>query len=275
MIGRFLGQRSAKYLHPAMDTIVGHIEAMTGRKPDRIFTDREKVFDDFQTYKRVKVTHSAPNRHARIAERNIETVKRAMRSTLASLPFKLPSHLFRYLVDWVIQRRNLLINTKSSPLTPAEIYGCKQFSLQELLRTQFGTAGFFKIPRDQIKDDLAPQTEFGIIIGYESNRPANLKVYVPSRNEVFMRSHYKPAQLTRELIDALSEEDADTDNEFVWPDDSPTSEGDNPTSEGASEINVLRAADGDHEPPADSLFNLTVKEAYSTLDTSDVDNSMV
>jgi len=62
MIGRFLGQRSAKYLHPAMDTIVGHIEAMTGRKPDRIFTDREKVFDDFQTYKRVKVTHLAPNR---------------------------------------------------------------------------------------------------------------------------------------------------------------------------------------------------------------------
>jgi hypothetical protein len=118
---------------------------MTGRKPDRIFTDREKVFDDFQTYKRVKVTHSAPNRHARIAERNIETVKRAMRSTLASLPFKLPSHLFRYLVDWVIQRRNLLINTKSSPLTPAEIYGCKQFSQQELLRTQFGMAGFFKI----------------------------------------------------------------------------------------------------------------------------------
>jgi hypothetical protein len=132
-------------------------------------------------------------------------------------------------------------------------------------------AGFFKTSRDQIKNYLAPPTEIGIIVGYESNRPANLKVYVPSRNEVVMRSHYKPAQLTRELIDALSQEDADTDNEFVLPDDSPTSEGDNPTSEGASEIN---AAEDNHKPPADSLFNLTVKEAYSTLDTSDVDNSI-
>jgi len=78
-------------------------------------------------------------------------------------------------------------------------------------------------------------------------------------------------QLTRELIDALSEVDEDTDNEFDLPDDSPTSEGDNPTSEGASEIN---AAEDKHKPPADSLFNLTVKEAYSTLDTSDVDNSI-
>ena len=55
---------------------------------------------------------------------------------------------------------------------------------QEILsRAQFCTAGFVKIPRDQIKDDLAPQTEFWIIV----NRPANLKVYLPSRNEVLMR----------------------------------------------------------------------------------------
>ena len=41
------------------------------------------------------------------------------------------------------------------------------------------------------------------------------------------------------------------------------------------QYNTIRTADGDHEPPADSLFNLTVKEAYSTLDTSDVDNSII
>ena len=38
----------------------------------------------------------------------------------------------------------------------------------------------FKVPRDQVKDDTA-QTEFGIVVGYESNNPNNLKVYIPSR----------------------------------------------------------------------------------------------
>jgi hypothetical protein len=192
LIGRFLGQRGAKVLHPAMDTIVNHIHGMLKSKPSRIFTDRERVFMDFQAYKGVKVIQSAPNRLGSIAERNFETVKDAMRAKLASLQYKLPDHLYRYLVDWVIQRRNLLINSKSNPLTPAEIYGCRQFSPADIKRTDFGTTVFFKVPKDQVEDDTAPQTEFGIVVGYESNNPNNLKVYIPSRGQVVIRAHFKP-----------------------------------------------------------------------------------
>jgi len=122
IIGRHLANRSVKVLHPAMETIINFIEALMRRRPRRIFVDRESVLKDFESFASVQVVRSAANRHARVAERAIRTVKDRMRATLTSLPYKLPGQLYKHLADWSIQRINMIPNSKSFPRTPGEIY---------------------------------------------------------------------------------------------------------------------------------------------------------
>ena len=239
-----------------MDTVLGYIESIMHKRPTVMYTDREAVLKDFQHYRGIQVLQSAPNRHARIAERNIRTIKDMMRAVLVSLSVPIPDGLIKYLVDWVIQRRNQLVNSKSAPNSPAEIYGLRLLTAKEMIATAFGKLGYFKIPTDQQTNDLAPQAEFGIVVGYEASSPSNLKVYVPSRRQVVIRSHGRDALLTDSILTQLTTicNDNSSEDDFVWMDDSEHVE---------SCIQDLGS------------FNISVKEAYKTLDKAAVDASIL
>jgi hypothetical protein len=142
------------------------------------------------------------------------------------------------------------------PNSPAEIYGLRLLTAHEILNTEFGKLGYFKIPTDQQINDLAPQAEFGIVVGYEASSPSNLKVYVPTRRQVVVRSHGRDASLTELMTTELTTicEDNASEADFVWMDDNEHVE---------SCIKDLGS------------FNLSVKEAYKTLDKDAVDASIL
>ena len=140
------------------------------------------------------------------------------------------------------------MNSKSAPNSPAEIYGLRLLTAKEMIATAFGKLGYFKIPTDQQTNDLAPQAELGIVVGYEASSPSNLKVYVPSRRQVVIRSHGREALLTDSILTQLTTicNDNSSEDDFVWMDDSEHVE---------SCIQDLGS------------FNISVKEAYKTLDS--------
>jgi len=41
-------------------------------------------------------------------------------------------------------------NSKSFPRTPGEIYGIVALSMDEVMKTEFGTAGIFKVPSNRM-----------------------------------------------------------------------------------------------------------------------------
>ena len=86
-------------------------------------------------------------------------MKDMMRVKLISLTCALPTVLTSSLLDWIIQRRNLLVNDKSFPLVPAVNPNSRYET------TPAYGLGFFKIPTDQLKDDLNPHPELGIVVG--------------------------------------------------------------------------------------------------------------
>jgi hypothetical protein len=264
IIGRHLANRSVKVLHPAMETIINFIEALMRRRPRRIFVDRESVLKDFESFASVQVVQSAANRHARVAERAIRTVKDRMRATLTNLPYKLPGLLYKHLADWSIQRINMIPNSKSFPRTPGEIYGIVALSLDEVFKTEFGVAGIFKIPSNQRSEDLSQQGEQGIVVGYEPAHPSNLKIFVPERRHIVIRSQHLVMPVTSELISALidSLEEDTNDADFLWNSDMELLSTD---EEGDDLAGGLDSAD------THSVLNLSIQEAYSSLDSALVD----
>jgi hypothetical protein len=55
LIGRRLGSRSSRVIHPAMDTVLGYIESIMHKRPTVMYTDREAVLKDFQHYRGIQV----------------------------------------------------------------------------------------------------------------------------------------------------------------------------------------------------------------------------
>jgi len=192
-----------------------------------------------------------------------------MRATLTNLSYKLPGKLYKHLADWSIQRINMLPNSKSFPRTPGEIYGIVPLSMDEVMKTEFGTAGIFKVPSNQRTDDLSPQGEQGIVVGYEPAHPSNLKIFVPERGCIVIRNQHQIIPVPSEFISALvdSVEDSTNDEEFLWNSDMELLE----ISSGDDGDDFAGGPDS-HE--MNSVLNLSIQEAYSRLDSRLVDEAI-
>ena len=96
---------------------------------------------------------------------------------------------------------NQLVNSKSAPNSPAEIYGLRLLTAKEMIETAFGKLGYFKIPTDQQTTISRRKLN---LVSYEASSPSNLKVYVPSRRQVVIRSHGGDALLTDSILTQLT-----------------------------------------------------------------------
>jgi hypothetical protein len=82
-------------------------------------------------------------------------------------------------------------------------------SLEQIIKTQFGNAGIYKIPSNERTDDLSPQGEQGIVVGYEPAHPSNLKIFVPERGCIVIRNQHHVIPVTSELGGELSDSFSD------------------------------------------------------------------
>ena len=84
-----------------------------------IVTDHEVTFSKLEDgLKWAEVTQSAPDQHAKRAEKKIDTIKRKMSAILVSLPYKLPFSLYTDLARDVIMKINFTPNSNSGERSP-------------------------------------------------------------------------------------------------------------------------------------------------------------
>ena len=99
-----------------------------------------------------------------------------------------------------------------------------------------------------------------------------------------IRAHFKPAPITSEFLRVISDEASEdsSDAEFIWSELNSVQE---PISEGVLTATDILPSEGVRDSASNefirteddcfSAYNLTVKEAYATLDQCDVDNSIL
>jgi len=162
-----------------------------------ITTDHEITYHKLEeVIQWANVSQSAPDQHAKQVERKIRTLRGKMRTVIQSLPYQLPTKLYRELLNDIIIKDNYTPNTLSGSLSPMTRCFGKNISYNHLINSTFGKMVIAKIPNSQITGSLDAQGEMGVVVGFEPSRPENLKVFVPSRNNVVIR------QKTIEIFDS-------------------------------------------------------------------------
>jgi hypothetical protein len=131
---------------------------------------------------------------------------------------------------------------------------------------------------DQQKDDLNPHAELGIVVGYESSNPSNLKVYIPSRQQIVIRSHCRDMPTTTELSDILSQQSLrnSSDDEYIYESDEDVNDLDSDDDIEAEASVMSYVVDSSTDDGCNqSSYNISIPEAYAQLDADEVESSIL
>jgi hypothetical protein len=222
----------------------------------RILCDREKSFVSMDRINGTQLVYTAPSQHASRCERAIRTLKDIMRTTITSLPYKLHPKLYPRLMEYAIQRRNIIINTNSRNGTPNQIINNSKISYKDISHTTFGRIAFFHIPSCELQNNMSIRSELGIVVGYESNNMKNLKVLIVDREEIVTRNKYIDTIISVDMIKAINN---------IYK----------PIVENIVQIPHevgLMAHDNNNDSMNDG--NLTIEKAYNIIDKTLVDNAI-
>ncbi len=170
-----------------------------------IRTDREANFLsclDYLASKGVTMQRTGTARHAKQAERAIQTVKAHCRATKSSLGYTLPLSLYQYLVFDVVGALNDTVNSNCSPSTPSILITGKRASMTNHYSVSFGMIGTVKLPPNQHRDDL-PRAALAMCIGRDRGSQRSLRVLVLSTRHVIHVTTFTPLPLTRDIIAAM------------------------------------------------------------------------
>jgi hypothetical protein len=159
--------------HKSSKCIYESIKAMQDKmtpfnhKIQNIYFDKDTGFQGAQGQINklgVAIHQVAPEDHVNIAERAIRTVKTKLQAVLHTLPFEFPIPWLPYLVKYVTQANNLVINVHNKSVTPyQQVFG--KVPDYTNLCLNFGEMVYFK---DANVKPLRPQSIPCIVLGRET-----------------------------------------------------------------------------------------------------------
>lgn len=155
----------------------------------KIKCDREIAFNVFESVVRpVHMARTSAEGHASRVEVLIRILKERARAIIYSLPYKLPASRYGDLISFIIDMKNYLPSTTKSPSTPMEAIFSKRLREEDMLQLHFGQMVAVIVPPNQRGPKSDAVAQEGIIVGFETQTPANVKVYIPSTNHIVSRS---------------------------------------------------------------------------------------
>lgn len=120
IFAKLLERKTREEVLTAVLEIKGYLLSL-GHTLSSIHCDSEAVFKSIELQMRklgVAMVFVPPDVHERVSERAIRTLKSWLRANLDALPYKLPAHLFRYLLAHVVRVLNNTPNKRSGTLSP-------------------------------------------------------------------------------------------------------------------------------------------------------------
>jgi hypothetical protein len=262
-----LNSRSTREVHKAGKKFQHFIKQM--RLPSdhkiHIVTDHEEVYKQLEiSMKWAEVSQSAPDQHAKRAERKVDTIKRKMSAAIFGLPYHLPPSLYTELAKDVVMKNNFTPNANTGNQSPIKLALGKQLSMSQLKHLIFGTMVIAKTPNSQVKESIGAKAEFGIIVGFEQSRPENIRVFLPTNGHVVVRQKVEPIQDITDLVKCINKIAKDQQTPLSkFPSASTTSDSDSVSSSSSAERSSLSSL---HPVNSATLTNTSasIVTAYKT-----------
>ena len=213
-----LEQRETLDVREALTKIVNHWKSLN-YEVKRIHFDREKAFLSQQAHFAnigIKCTYCNADYHSRRAERHIHTIRHKIRAVLMDLEYRLPIALYPYLVKHISAQQNNTPNILCGDFTPNQIILQKIVQESVDLRFSFGELVIAKMPYSSKQPHDQPVAHIGITIGTCSATEGGVLIYNPFTSRIVTRKHFKPINMTQDIIDILGTQTLDQiiDNNF-------------------------------------------------------------
>jgi len=176
-----------------------------GFKIKEFRTDSEAVFIGCtEEISDLGIIHSLspPENYESSIERMIRTIKEKVRSIIFGLDYNLPTILYRYVIQYVVDCHNAVTNKKIPGSTPSEAVLGRKLDVKRHCRAAFGDIGMFRVPYAN-KKDTNKRSQAGVVVGRETNSNGLLYVWLPSTNKVVKRFKFKRIDLFDEIKDAI------------------------------------------------------------------------
>lgn len=161
----------------------------------------------------VSLSLRGPNIHVPLVERKIRTVKEIARSTITSLPYKLPNKLLPKLISFAVSRSNYFPNkTGYVGISPREIYFGRKIDFNRDVRSEFGEFAHAYIP-NVVSNSLAPRTEAVLLLQPSGNDSGSIICYKLDNGEFVVRDKWISLPMPKDAIVKLNQlELIDPDN---------------------------------------------------------------
>ena len=210
-LGRSKGARASA---PILKAIFSQLDLYKSRgfSISHILTDNEGgvIASSSQLEARgVLVNPVGPGAHVPVVERKIQEVKERCRSIISTLPYRLPLHLFGYLVIFVISRINMVPHRAGyENVAPFEAFTGRKIDFKIDLRISFGEyAEVFNIKSD---NSMAPRTSAAICLGPTGNISGSVKFLSLVSNKIIIRDQFTVLPSTDIIINAMNQLEAST-----------------------------------------------------------------
>ena len=171
----------------------------------KIKCDRESVFLVFaKVIKEVVLERAPAEGHAARVEVTIRIIKERARSVMYHLQYTLPSSRYVDLINFVVDIKNYLPATIGATHTPNAMVLNRKISQQDMSKIQFGQTVCAIIPPGQRHGKDQPVSQEGIIVGFETSNPSNLRIFIPDTSHVVTRCKVAPVD-SPALVQKLNE----------------------------------------------------------------------
>ena len=173
-----------------------------------VSTDHESVLKSDQLAmhlngKGVKIALRIPYEHEKTAERSMRVVREKMEAKISELPYNLPSDLYDYLAQDVVQQCNHMPNVHTTPRTPHEIVTGSKFNFLTDLVCPFGVP-ILVIGGDTTKHQN-PSNSQGVCLGDAPDTKGGVLTLLPNDTRPVVRRGIRGMPYSKDWITYMNE----------------------------------------------------------------------
>eukprot|EP01033_Poteriospumella_lacustris_P011390 gene11390-8106_t len=162
-----LEKKDSHSLLDKLKVYFGRMKALTQSEPRILRTDNEVTFTaiaDHLAALGVLLQQSPSGNHSATIERQIRTDRDAYRTMAESLPYKIPGNLASLAMQDVVRVRNLVPNSATNGICPAEIITGRKPTMDDVA-LPWGSIVYATDPSSN-KDKHLPRADLGIILSH-------------------------------------------------------------------------------------------------------------
>ena len=151
----------------------------------------------------IQASPVGPGQHEVIAESKIRRIKERMRAILHSLPYELPIKLLKWLVQFVVMRKNYIpVDGSGTRYSPRELFTGIRANAKVDLRIAFGS--YAQVDEPYIDNTMKSRTRGALALYPVGNSQGSVKFFDLATQKIITRTSWTEIPLSNEVIEYIN-----------------------------------------------------------------------